>query len=66
MCPCPICLTIAVLLAPFFCFRWAKNKIKKHHINCETCQQAEHRHCQKEHIKCTCERCQHKKKGKRK
>ena len=66
MCPCPFCASIAILLSPLFLFKgprkWLKAKILRHHKHCETCQQAEHNHCQAEHIKCTCEHCKHKRK----
>ena len=41
MCPCPICATIALLLSPFLCWKWAKNLRKKHHCHCAMCQQNE-------------------------
>ena len=57
MCPCPICATIAILLAPFLGYKWAQKKIKQHHKNCSCCQKAEHQHCLEEKIECTCEEC---------
>ena len=66
MCPCPFCSGILLLLSPLLLFKgpraWLKKKISKHHKHCETCQNAEHMHCQEEHIKCTCEKCKHKRK----
>ena len=41
MCPCPICATIAILLSPFVCYKWAKKCIKKHHKSCKRCQEEE-------------------------
>ena len=73
MCPCPFCTGVLLLLCPLLLFKktrtWLKNKIKRHHKSCETCQHAEHEHCKAEHIKCTCEKCKKKnklKRGKRK
>ena len=66
MCPCPFCASIAILLCPLLLFKksrtWLKNKIRRHHKHCETCQHAEHERCQEEHIPCTCEKCKHKRK----
>ena len=68
MCPCPFCSGILILLSPLLLFKkpraWLRKKIKGHHTHCDTCQQAEHAHCQEAHIKCTCEHCRHhQKKG---
>lgn len=41
MCPCPVCATLALLLAPFLGYKWVKNLIKKHHCGCQRCQDAE-------------------------
>lgn len=41
MCPCPVCATLALLLAPFLGYKWVKNLIKKHHCQCQRCQEAE-------------------------
>lgn len=57
MCPCPICATIAILLAPFLGYKWAKKKLSQHHKHCACCQKAEHQHCLEEKIECTCEEC---------
>ncbi len=43
MCPCPVCLTITLLLAPILGYKWARKKLHKHHCDCATCQQAERR-----------------------
>ena len=67
MCPCPFCTGILLLLSPMLLFKaprkWLKGRILRHHKSCATCQQAEHEHCQIEHIPCTCERCKYKTKG---
>ncbi len=47
MCPCPICMTIVLILAPFFGFKWAKKKLEKHHCHCKACQEAEQSHMKK-------------------
>ncbi len=66
MCPCPFCCSIAILLSPLLLFKgprqWLKNKLKRHHKNCSTCQSAEHHHCHTSHIQCTCEKCKRKRK----
>ncbi len=66
MCPCPICTSIALLLCPLLLFKkpreWVKKKIRRHHIHCAECQQLEHKKCQAEHIRCTCQACKKKRK----
>ena len=64
MCPCPFCTGVLLLLSPLLLFKkprlWLKNKIKRHHKQCATCQSAEHDRCQLEHVPCTCEKCKTK------
>lgn len=52
MCPCPVCATLAILLAPFLGYKWVKNLIKKHHCGCARCQAAD----QRKGVVCLCEK----------
>lgn len=51
MCPCPICATLAIILAPFLGYKWAKKKIQQHHCHCNTCQASEKKEKTKEEKK---------------
>lgn len=65
MCPCPFCTLIAIILSPLLFWKkgrkWLQSKLKKHHKNCEVCQQAEHELHQRDHTPCSCRACHLKK-----
>lgn len=61
MCPCPVCATLALLLAPFLGYKWVKNLIKKHHCGCAKCQAADLEKgksclCNKDGASCSCDK----------